>query len=208
MNVLAIKANNRPASQGVSANMYETFLNEIKTNENLNITEYDVFAEDTPFFGQDAFNAMGKQQSGEALTDLEERLVAAQAKAQKLVTDADLIVVAFPLWNLSIPAKLQTFMDYIYQAGFTFKYDAEGNMLQLKKDKKVILLNARGGMYSLPEMAQMDMSVNYMRNVFGGIFGMEIIDEVIIEGHNAQPEKASEIIANGLEQVKEVARKL
>ena len=31
----------------------------------------------------------------------------------------------------------------------------------------------------------MEMAVNYMRNVFGGVFGMDIIEEVIIEGHNA-----------------------
>ena len=29
-----------------------------------------------------------------------------------------------------------------------------------------------------------------MKNVFGGVFGMEIIDEVIIEGHNAMPDQA------------------
>ena len=48
----------------------------------------------------------------------------------------------------------------------------------------------------------MEMSVNYIKNVVGGVFGMEVIEEVIIEGHNASPDKAQEIIANGLEEVK------
>ena len=48
----------------------------------------------------------------------------------------------------------------------------------------------------------------YMRNVFGGVFGMEIIDEVIIEGHNAMPEKAQEIIAAGMKEVKAAAQRL
>lgn len=47
----------------------------------------------------------------------------------------------------------------------------------------------------------MEMSVNYIKNVVG-MFGMEIIEEVIIEGHNASQDKAQEIIANGLEAVK------
>jgi FMN-dependent NADH-azoreductase len=42
----------------------------------------------------------------------------------------------------------------------------------------------------------------------GGVFGMEIVDEVIIEGHNAMPAQAETIIAEGLERVKEVAKKL
>jgi FMN-dependent NADH-azoreductase len=35
---------------------------------------------------------------------------------------------------------------------------------------------------------------------------MEIVEEVIIEGHNANPAQAEMIIAEGMEKVKEVAR--
>ncbi len=41
----------------------------------------------------------------------------------------------------------------------------------------------------------MEMSANYIKNVFSGIAGMELLEEVIIEGHNAEPNKAEEIIA-------------
>lgn len=208
MNVLVVKANNRPASEGVSSRMYETFMESLQGAEQLNVTTYDVFAEDTPYFGQDLFNAFGKLQSGEELTDLEQRLLAAKQKAMDAVEAADVVVFAYPLWNLTIPAKLQTFIDYVYAAGFSFKYDEQGNMVQLMTDKKAIFLSARGGVYSTPEMAPMEMSTNYLRNVVGGIFGMEIIDEVVIEGHNAAPDKAAEIIEAGLEKVKESAAKL
>ena len=207
MNILVVKANNRPATEAISSKMYETFMKEIE-GKNLNITTYDVYEEDTPYFGQDLFNAFGKMQSGEELTELEARLVAAKQKAMDLLSAADVVVFAFPLWNLTIPAKLQTFIDYVYAAGFAFKYDAEGNMIQLMTDKKAIFLNARGGIYSTPESASMEMSVNYMRAVFGGVFGMQIIDEVIIEGHNAMPDKAAEIIENGLTEVKAAAQRL
>jgi FMN-dependent NADH-azoreductase len=208
MNVLVVKANNRPAAEGVSSRMYETFMEALKGAEQLNVTTYDVFAEDTPYFGQDLFNAFGKLQSGEELTDLEQRLLAAKQKAMDAVSAADVVVFAYPLWNLTIPAKLQTFIDYVYAAGFSFKYDEQGNMVQLMTDKKAIFLSARGGVYSTPEMAPMEMSTNYLRNVVGGIFGMEIIDEIVIEGHNAMPDKAAEIVEAGLEKVKESAAKL
>lgn len=208
MNILAVKANDRPASDAISSRMYETFIEEIKGTENLNVTVYDVYEEDTPYFGQEFLTAFNKVQNGEKLTDNEQRLLNAKQKAMDLLSAADLIVFAFPLWNLTIPAKLHTFIDYVFAAGFAFKYDAEGNMIQLMTDKKAIFLNARGGIYSTPEAAPMDMGVNYMRNVFGGVFGMEIVDEVIIEGHNAMPDKAQQIIAEGLEKVKEAAKKL
>lgn len=208
MNVLVVKANNRPASDAVSSKMYEAFMEAVKDAKDLNITTYDVFEEDTPYFGQDLFNAFGKMQNGGELTDVESRILAAKQKAMDVLKAADVVVFAFPLWNLTIPAKLQTFIDYVYASGFAFKYDAQGNMVSLMTDKKAIFLNARGGFYSTPQTAPLEMSVNYMRNVFGGVFGMEIIGEVIIEGHNASPGQAGEIIEAGLRQVTEVANKL
>src|SRR5690606_29375681 len=130
-NVLIIKANNRP--DGVSTKMYETYLEEARKVEGLNITTFDVFEEDMPYFGQELFNAFGKVQNGEELTDLESRLLAAKQKAKDALTAADIVVVAFPLWNLTIPAKLQTFVDYIWEAGFLFKYTPDGQALQLMK---------------------------------------------------------------------------
>jgi FMN-dependent NADH-azoreductase len=207
MNVLVVKANNRPASEAISSKMYETFMAELE-GKDVNVTTYDVFEEDTPYFGQELFNAFGKVQNGGELTDVESRLLAAKQKAMDLLSSADVVVFAFPLWNLTIPAKLQTFIDYVYAAGFAFKYDASGNLVSLMPEKKAIFLNARGGVYSAPEAAPMEMAVNYMRNVFGGVFGMQIIDEVVIEGHNAMPDKAQEIIAAGLEEVKASARRV
>ena len=75
-------------------------------------------------------------------------------------------------------------------------------------DKKAVILSARGGVYSTPESAPMEMSATYIKNVFGGVFGMEIIDEVIIEGHNAAPDQAETIIVEGLEKVAVAAKKL
>ncbi|WP_301110019.1 FMN-dependent NADH-azoreductase [Sporosarcina sp.] len=207
MNILVVKANNRPATEAISSKMYETFMAELE-GKDVNVTTYDVFEEDTPYFGQELFNAFGKVQNSEELTDVESRLLAAKQKAMDAVSAADVVVFAFPLWNLTIPAKLQTFIDYVYAAGFAFKYDAEGNLISLMTDKKAIFLNARGGIYSSPQTAPLEMSVTYMRNVFGGVFGMEIIDEVVIEGHNAMPDKAKEIVADGMEEVKASAKRL
>lgn len=205
-NVLVIKANNRP--DGVSTKMYETYIEEAKKVEGVNLTTYDVFEEDTPYFGQELFNAFGKVQNGEELTDVESRLLAAKQKAMDAITAADVVVLAFPLWNLTIPAKLQTFIDYVYAAGFFFKYTEDGQAVQLMTDKKFVVLNARGGIYSTPEAQPMEMSANYIKNVFGGVAGMQLLDEVIIEGHNANPAQAQEIIAEGMERVKQSVNKL
>ena len=57
--------------------MYDTFMENV---QGVDVTTFDVFAEDMPYFGQELFNAFGKVQNGEALTDIESRLLAAKQK--------------------------------------------------------------------------------------------------------------------------------
>lgn len=205
-NVLVVKANNRP--DGISTMMYNTFVEEISKNAVLNISTFDVFEEKLPHFGQDLFTAFGKLQNGEELNEAEAASIAAQQKSQAAFKDADVIVFAFPLWNLTIPSALQAFIDYNLQAGFTFKYNAEGKKEFLLSDKKVYILNARGGFYNTPEVNALDMSVNYMHNVLKNYFGLAVTDEVIIEGHAQDRENAQSIIADGLDRVKALAATL
>ena len=205
-NVLVIKANNRP--DGVSTKMYETFMAEVGKVDGLNVTTFDVFEENMPYFGQELFNAFGKLQANEEMTALEAASLTALNKSREALTAADVVVFAFPLWNQTIPAALQTFIDYTYGAGYSFKYNEQGQLVSMMTDKKYIVLNARGGNYSNPAMAPMEMAVNYINNVISGVYGMEKFDEVIIEGHAADRENAEAIIAAGLEKVKETAKKL
>ncbi|WP_084243075.1 FMN-dependent NADH-azoreductase [Planomicrobium okeanokoites] len=204
MNVLVVKANNRPASEGVSSKMYDVFMDNVGSDAN--VKTFDVFKEDMPYFGQDFFDAMQKSAQAEELNDIEQRILTAANKAMDAFLDADVVVFAFPLWNKTIPAPLQTFIDYIYRAGVTFKYTEEGPQ-GLVPEKKVIILNARGGVYSTPEMAPSEMSVNYVRMIMN-FFGIEDIEEVIIEGHNMYPDKAQEIIEDGMKRVEEMAQSL
>lgn len=205
-NVLIVKANNRP--DGVSTKMYETFLEEVKQINHLNVTTFDVFEENLPYFGQELFNAFGKLESGEALTASEQATLDALNKSREALTNAEVVVFAFPLWNLTIPAALQSFIDYTYGAGYSFKYNEQGQLVSLLTDKKAIVLSARGGVYSTPEMAPLEMASNYIKNVVCGVYGLELLEEVVIEGHNADPSNAEKIIADGLEKVKAAAQKL
>lgn len=201
--ILVVKANNRP--DGVSAKMFDTFVENLDKN-NVEITTFDVYAQPMPYIGQTLFDAFGKLAQNDTLNEAEQALMTIRQEVLDKFAAADTIVFAFPMWNLTIPAALHTFIDYIFQAGFTFSYNEDGSMNQLLAEKEIILLNARGGVYS-GEMSGMETAVTFMEKVFGGMFGMTITDEVIIEGHNADPSKTAEIIAEGMTRVATVAKK-
>lgn len=205
-NVLFIKANNRPADQAVSSNMYETFLTTYKeANPNDSITELDLFAENIPDYGHTAISGVFKRNQGLEVT-------AEEAAGADLVDQylnqffaADKIVMAFPLWNAMVPAPLVNYISYLAQAGRTFKYTPEGPV-GLVGDKKVLLLTARGGVYSTEPAASNELALKFVSTNLA-LWGVTNPETVIIEGHNQYPDRAQEIIADGLEEVAKAAAK-
>ncbi|MGG7078499.1 FMN-dependent NADH-azoreductase [Clostridium sardiniense] len=202
--VLFVKANNRPADQAVSVKLYETFLASYKeSHPSDTIVELDLHNEELPYVGVDMVNGTFKASRGLDLTEKEAKAVAVADKYLDQFLAADKVVFGFPLWNLTIPAVLHTYIDYLNRAGKTFKYTPQGPV-GLIGDKKILLLNASGGVYSKGPAAHMEMAVKYVENMLS-FFGVKDIEKIVIEGHSQRPDKAEEIIAAGLEKAIKVS---
>ena len=203
-NVLFVKANSRPAEQAVSVQLYDAFLASYKeTHPQDEVVELDLFAENLPYYDTDKINGMFKLGKGLELTAEEQAAANLVNKYLNQFLAADKVVFAFPLWNFTVPAVLHTYLDYLSQAGKTFSYTAEGPV-GLLTNKKVALLNARGGVYSEGPAAAVEMSVKYVQTILG-FWGVQDITTVIVEGHNQFPDKAKEIIAEGIQKAVTVA---
>jgi len=203
--VLFIKANSRPIEQAVSVKLYYSFLENYKeSHPEDEITELDLFEENLPYYNTDMINGMFKLARELELTSAEQEATTLVNKYLNQFLEADKVVFAFPLWNFTVPAVLHTYMDYLAQAGKTFKYTPEGPV-GLLLNKKVALLNARGGVYSEGPAQATEMAVNYV-NTMLGFWGVKDITSVIIEGHNQYPDQAEEIIQKGLDDAANVAK--
>ena len=93
---------------------------------------------------------------------------------------ADIVVFAVPLHNFGIPSTLKAWIDHVVRPGLTFSYSVKGPE-GLVKGKKVILVVARGGVYSSGPMQAYDFQEPYLRAALGFI-GLTDIDVVRIEG--------------------------
>ncbi len=203
-NVLFIKANNRPVEQSVSVKLYHEFLESYKQSHPQDeITELDLFAEQLPYYDNTLITGMYKAAQGYEATPEEAAGAALVNKYLEQFIAAEKVVIAFPLWNMTVPAVLHTYIDYLSQAGKTFQYTAEGPN-GLLGGKKVVLLNARGGIYSEGPAAGAEMAVNFILGMLG-FWGVTDIEQVIIEGHNQLPQQATEIIEKGLQLAKTTA---
>ncbi|PRS27151.1 FMN-dependent NADH-azoreductase [Bacillus sp. RJGP41] len=202
--ILFVKANNRPADQSVSVKLYEAYLASYKeSHPNDKVIELDLYKEELPYVGVDMINGTFKTSRGLELTAEEAKAVTVADKYLDQFLAVDKVVFCFPLWNLTIPAVLHTYIDYLNRAGKTFKYTPEGPV-GLIGDKKITLLNASGGVYSEGPKAEVEMAVKYVASMMS-FFGVKNIEKVVIEGHNQFPDKAEEIIAAGLEKAVKVA---
>jgi FMN-dependent NADH-azoreductase len=202
--VLFVKANDRDIEQAVSVKLYQAFLDSYKASHPQDtVIELDLFKETLPYMNADMINGNFKAARGFDLTPAEQAAVSVSSKYLDQFLAADKVVFGFPLWNFTIPAPLHTYLDYITQAGKTFTYTSEGPV-GLVPNKKVALLNARGGVYSEGPAAAAEMAHNYIRNVMS-FFGVTQLENVIVEGHAQMQDQAAELISQGITKAEKIA---
>jgi FMN-dependent NADH-azoreductase len=90
--------------------------------------------------------------------------------------EADLVVLAAPMHNFSIPASLKAWIDLVVRAGRTFRYTDAGPKGLLPAGKKVLLIIARGGAYG--EGSPADFQLPYLRYMlaFVGLTDVTVIE--------------------------------
>lgn len=82
---------------------------------------------------------------------------------------ADLIVMALPMYNFTVPAVFKTYIDNIVRIGRTFA-PGNGTYQGLLGGKTVVVITSRGGDYTAASpMAGMDVLTPYLKVVFGFI---------------------------------------
>jgi FMN-dependent NADH-azoreductase len=203
-NILFVKANNRPAEQAVSVKMYETFLQNYKESHPSDvITELDLYKEKLPYYGNDIISATMKLSKGYDLTAEDKNALTIADRYLDQFLAADKIVIAFPLWNYTAPAPLFSYISYIPRSGKTFKFTAEEGPVGLMGNKKVVLLHARGGIYTEEPMASIESAIRPLKATLG-LLGIQPL-EVIIEGHHQFKDRSEEIISEGLRETAKVA---
>lgn len=122
---LFVKANNRQES--ISGKLYYAFLDSYRASyPDDKVIEIDLFNEPLPYLGDVMISGNFKTSQGLELTLEEKSVHDVVAKHLEQFVAADKVVIAFPLWNLTVPAVLHTYLDYMHHPRKTFKYTEGG----------------------------------------------------------------------------------
>ncbi|PNZ24067.1 azoreductase [Staphylococcus petrasii] len=183
----------------------KTFVDSYKENHPSDeVKHIDLFKEDIPMIDKDVLTGWGKLRNGDELTSDEQQKVNRLSEILDEFLEADKYVFVSPMWNLSFPPVLKAYIDAISIAGKTFKYTAEGPQ-GLLTDKKALHIQSRGGYYTEGPAAEVESGDRYLRNIMT-FLGVPSYETIIIEGHNAEPEKTEEIKAASIAEAKELAK--
>lgn len=113
--------------------------------------------------------------------------------------DADVIVIASGMMNMSLSTPLKAWFDHVLVPGLTFSY-RNGCPDGLLKGKKVYLVLGSGGIYSAGPLQPYDFHEPYILAMLD-IMGISNIDVIRIEGGALGPEAAANAIAAALARV-------
>ncbi len=112
---------------------------------------------------------------------------------------ADVIVLAVPMYNFTVPSTLKSWIDYVARAGITFRYTEAGSV-GLLKDKKVYAVLTSGGYYKDTEK---DSVTPFLKTIFN-FFGLDDVEFIHAEGLSISDETR----AQAAKQVEEKLRYL
>jgi FMN-dependent NADH-azoreductase len=130
--------------------------------------------------------------------------VGSLATSNQLITSleqADVVIIASPMHNYSLPSGLKCWVDHVVRAGRTFEITSTGKR-GLLSDKPVYIFISAGGVFSGEGAYQTDFFTPYMTEVLATIGLMNVIF-FTIEGTAATPVIVQKQVKYVHEQVRE-----
>jgi FMN-dependent NADH-azoreductase len=194
--VLYIASNPKPIDKSVSLKLGREFLEEYKKeNPEDEVIEIDLYKTEIPELDNEVLNVHnGILISNPAAL---EKLSQISYFTDQFV-EADKYIFVTPLWNLGLPAKMKTYIDTIAIAGKTFKYTPSG-VQGLLKNKKCLHIHSSGGFHSKDPQSHAD---GYLKDIMS-FLGVQDYKSIVVEGHQAAPHRAQEIIDSAKARIPE-----
>ncbi|EHK2327819.1 FMN-dependent NADH-azoreductase [Clostridium perfringens] len=194
--VLYIKANIKNEGESRTFKVSDSFVEEYKRNNPEDeIITLDLYKENIDFLRADDLGKLFGPKDEESKNN-------SILKYAYEFADADKYIIAAPMWNLSFPAILKAYIDYVSVSGITFKYTAEGPV-GLLNNKKAVHIVSRGGAY---DNSPYEMGDRYLRTILG-FFGIKDIETIAIDNLDVIGINVEEKVEEGIEKAISLAKK-
>ena len=194
--VLYIKANIKYEGESRTFKVSDSFVEEYKRNNPEDeIITLDLYKENIDFLRADDLGKLFGPKDEESKNN-------SILKYAYEFAAADKYIIAAPMWNLSFPAILKAYIDYVSVSGITFKYTDEGPV-GLLNNKKAVHIVSRGGAY---DNSPYEMGDRYLRTILG-FFGIKDMETIAIDNLDVIGVNVEEKVEEGIKKATSLAKK-
>ncbi len=184
--LLYITVNSKPEEMSSSKTVGRKLVNSILSKHpSMIMEEVDLYKEHIPQLKHCYFESRSAIVNAEALSKLskeEQEEVKQIVKLCDQFINADVYVLASPMWSLSFPAPLKEYIDCIVQTNKTIAFDDQKPYgLLHDKNRTFIYVQASGGNIPWIIRPALNKGLNYVEDIMKFI-GINKFDELLVDG--------------------------
>ncbi len=189
--------------QSNTKKLLDVFRDEIS---NSHVEELDLL-DDTPdiLVDNNVLAYINRNFLGLKLLPNEEKLLFKIDRMAFQLKSADIVVVAFPMYNFSMPAIVKAWFDSVMQNGVTFGKRNDDQIVISNAGKKALTLISSGGIYSNKSSSNMEHALS-LSNLEFQYMGYSDVRGILAEGMAVNEEVRQTNLNKSIIKVREIAR--
>lgn len=206
--LLYITVNSKPEELSSSKTVGRQFISRfLEKHSDFQLEELDLYQCHIPRLEYQYFekrNCMIKEEDFAKLDEKQQKEVHKIVKLVDQFKEADVYVIAAPMWSLSFPAVLKEYIDCIVMDGKTINID-EDKIEGLLNDKPrgMVYIQSSGG--HIPWLLGMVMNkgLNYVKDIMKTM-GIKRFEELLVDGTGFTEAEKREAIGRAFDKIDEV----
>lgn len=206
--LLYITVNSKPEELSASKTVGRAFVNKfLEKHKDFTMEELDLYKCHIPRLEYQYFekrNCMIKEEDFNKLDPKGQEEVHKMLMLTDQFKEADVYVIAAPMWSLSFPAPLKEYIDCIVMDEKTVRI-TEDKLEGLLKDKTRSMVYIQSSGASIPWMLKpvLNRGLNYVHDIMK-IMGIKKFEELLVDGTGFTEEEKKKAIQEAIGKIDEV----
>lgn len=210
--LLYITANSKPEKESSCKTVGRELVDAVlRYGMDVELQEIDLYDEHIPQLKGCYFEGRSAVLSEDARNNLsleEQREVEKIEALCDQFRQADIYILAAPMWSLSFPAPVKEYLDCVMQVGKTIEFTGgKPNGLLDNKQRHFVYVQSSGAEIPLVLRPTLNRGLNYVRDMMHTL-GITNFHELLVDGTGETEEERNAAIENALEKVDALAQKL
>lgn len=210
--LLYITANSKEEAQSSSKTVGRKLVNAIlQSNAELRLEELNLYKTHIPQLKGCYFesrSAIISERARNNLSQEEQREVKIIEELCDQFRNADIYVLAAPMWSLSFPAPVKEYVDCVVQSGKTIEFDNnKPHGLLGNKRRTFIYVQSSGGQIPWIIRSALNKGLNYVHDIMKFI-GVDVFEELLVDGTGTTEAERQQAIQTASEKISGIVARL